>query len=93
MRFFPWVDFQFWAIALFLGAVAAILTYIAWGSYPSRGKSPCEEEPEKKEGREITAGHAAGKNPIAPFLIFVYAVSIVWSLSYFVYVYFSDSRF
>ncbi len=85
MRFFSLVDFQYMVIAFFLGIVASILVYIAWGSYPLHRKEVSEEEMEELHGHEIHTGHKAKKNPIAPLLIFVYVGITLWSIAYMVY--------
>ncbi len=76
MRFFPWVDFQFWTIALFLGLLAAVLAYLSWGVHPYRKEAPVEKPLEVHP-----------HNPIPPLLIFVYTVIVAWAISYVFYVY------
>ena len=93
MRYFVWVDFQYEMIALFLGAVGLILAYIAWGSYPKRRHARTSEEIEEMRGHEIQSGHHTEKNPIAPFLIFASIGLTVWSISYLVFVWASESKF
>jgi hypothetical protein len=83
MRFFPWVDFQYMAVALFLGVVAGILAYLAWGAQPAAGKKAAAE----KQGKEH------GHNPVPSVLIFVYTVFAVWAVSYVIYVYLTGYRF
>jgi hypothetical protein len=78
MQYFPLVDLQHWILALFLGLVALILVYLAFGSHPSREKYV---EGERAE-RDILFGEEAGKNPIAPILIFVYVGVIVFAVAY-----------
>ena len=83
MRFFPWVDFQYMAIALFLGVVAAILAYLVWGAQPAAGKKAAAE----KHGEEH------GRNPVPPVLIFVYTVFAAWAFFYVIYVHLTGYRF
>lgn len=77
MRFFPLLDFQYMALAFFLGLICLILVYIAWGAYPDR--SPDEKEIDEFE---ITNDHEHKKNPIAPFLIFIFVGVTAWALAY-----------
>lgn len=86
MRFFPMLDFQYWVLGFFLGLVAIVLVYLAWGSYPVRRTPRTEEEIRLLEGHEIDTGHDAEKNPVAPFLIFVYLGIALWSLAYMIYI-------
>ena len=85
MRFFSMVDFQYEMMALFLGLVSALLVYVAWGSYPKRREHKSAEEIEELRGHEIHSGHDAEKNPIAPFLIFIYVGVTLWCIAYMIY--------
>lgn len=85
MRFYSLVDFQYMALAFFLGLVAVILIYLAWGSYPIHRREVSEEKLEEERGHEIHSGHDVEKNPIAPFLIFVYVGVVLWSIAYAIY--------
>jgi hypothetical protein len=85
MRLFSLIDFQYWVLSFALGLVAAILVYIAWGSYPIHRKDRTTDEIRSLEGHEIDSGHKAQKVPIAPFLIFVYVGVVVWSIAYMIY--------
>jgi len=93
MRFFVWPDFQYEMIALFLGAISLILVYLAWASYPKRRTAETMEESEEKGSREGESEHHPEKNPIAPFLIYVYLLIGAWSLSYLIFVWANGSRF
>jgi len=86
MRYFFWLDFQFIAMAFFLGLTAFALTWIAWGTYPLRRRPETEKELEKLVGHEIESGHDVEKTPIAPFIIFVYVLIVLWSLGYMIFV-------
>jgi hypothetical protein len=86
MRFFTVVDFQYWAMAFFLGLVAIVLTYLGWASYPKHRFGKSKEEVEERMGHELFTGHDASRNPIAPFLIFVYMLIVVWALAYVYYI-------
>ncbi|MBI4496249.1 MAG: hypothetical protein HY697_04855 [Deltaproteobacteria bacterium] len=85
MRFYALVDLQYMVLAFFFGLAALFLVYMAWGSYPLRRLPQSKEEIEKKEGHEIESGHDVEKNPMAPFLIYVYAGVIIWSIGYMIY--------
>jgi len=93
MRYFVWVDFQYQMAALFLGLIALILVYIAWASYPKRRQVRTPEELDERGEHEIQIGHDPEKNPIAPFLIFIYAGITVWSISYVIYMWTSAGNF
>ena len=86
MRYFAILDFQYWVLAVFIGAICLILTYMAWGSYPARRVQRSEEEIREMHGHEIESGHSTESNPVAPFLVFIYIGIAVWSLSYMVFV-------
>lgn len=86
MRYFAVMDFQYWVLAFFLGLTSLILICLAWGSYPLHRKRESEAELEELGGHEIETGHDMQKNPIAPFLIFVYVIIVVWSLAYMIYI-------
>lgn len=93
MRFFVWLDFQYEMIALFLGAVSLILVYLAWASYPRRRIARTMEELEERRYHERESGHHLEKNPIAPFLLFVYLLTAAWAFSYLIFVWSNGSRF
>jgi hypothetical protein len=81
MRFFALLDFQHMVLAFFLGLVAVIVTAVAWGSYPRRGK----DDPDFEEGEgQITleSGVVIGSGPMAPLLVFLYVLIIAWVLGY-----------
>jgi hypothetical protein len=86
MRYFALMDYQYWVMAVFIGIVCLILVYMAWGSYPSRRVQRSDEEIREMRGHEIESGHSTEKNPIAPFLVFVYVLIGIWSLCYMVFV-------
>lgn len=77
MRFFPLLDFQYMVLAFFLGMLGLILVYVAWAGYADRAA----DEEEEAEGFEVAAEHEA-KNPVAPFLIFIFVGVTIWSLAY-----------
>jgi hypothetical protein len=93
MRFFVWLDFQYEMAALFLGAIALIMTYLAWASYPRRRIARTQQELEGRRGHERERGHDLETNPIAPFLIYTYLLIVAWSAAYLVYVWANGSRF
>ncbi len=93
MRFFIWVDFKYEIAALFLGAISIILTYLAWASYPRRRIARTAEELTERGMHERSSGHHLEKNPIAPFLIYIYLIIVSWSVAYLIYVWASGSRF
>ncbi|MHC1728807.1 MAG: hypothetical protein AB9866_22860 [Syntrophobacteraceae bacterium] len=93
MRYFIWVDFQYEMAALFVGAVALIMTYLAWASYPKKRVLRTREELEDRRGHEREAWHDYEKTPIAPFLIYLYAGVTAWSICYVIYVWASGSKF
>ncbi len=86
MRYFVWVDFQYEMLALFLGVVSVILVYMAWSSYPKGRVGRTGEELAERSGHERDSGHDYEKVPIAPFIIFIYAVTAVWSVSYLIFI-------
>ena len=93
MRYFVWVDFQYVMLAWFVGTIALIMTYLAWASYPKRRVLRTLEELEDRRGHEREAGHDLEKNPIAPFLIYLYGAIVLWSICYVIYVWASGSKF
>ncbi len=86
MRYFPLLDFQYSILAVFFGVVSVILVFMAWGSYPLRRRKVTEEEVKREEGHELPGGHHSEENPIAPFLFFVYAGVVLWTIAYIVFV-------
>jgi hypothetical protein len=92
MRYFVWVDFKYEMLALFLGVVALILVYIAWASYPKRRKAKAPEKIQEGSGHELKAGGDIEKNPVAPFLTFIYIVIPIWSILYMIYYWTSGSK-
>ncbi len=78
MRFFPLLDFQYMALAFFLGLLGLILTYVAWAGYADRAA----DEKEEAEGFEPESSHEVKGNPVAPFLIFIFVGAVVWALAY-----------
>ncbi len=93
MRYFVWVDFQYIMVALFVGLIALIMTYLAWASYPKSRVLRTEEQLEERRGHEREVAHDHEKTPIAPFLIYLYVGIVVWSVCYMVYVWASASKF
>ncbi len=93
MRYFGWVDMQYELLALFLGAVALILVYLAWGSYPKRRIFRSLDELQEMRGHERQPDLDAGENPIAPFTAFLYVLIPLWSFFYVVYIWASASKF
>jgi hypothetical protein len=88
MPYFPLTTFQEMILAFFLGLGTFILLYLAWGSYPEDRREGMEKEPEKQDaGRSVEvsqAGHGPqrGKNPVPPFLLFIYVGLAVWIVAY-----------
>lgn len=81
MRFFALLDFQHMVLAFVLGLVAVIVTAVAWGSYPRRGK----DDPDFESGEEkitLESGIVMGAGPIVPLLRFLYVLIILWVLGY-----------
>jgi hypothetical protein len=85
MRYFPLHDFQYMVLAFFIGLICVLLTYMAWGSYPRTRKERSKEELIERGGHEIETGHHVDKNPISPFLIYIYIFISLWSLCYMLY--------
>lgn len=85
MHYFGLRDFQDWVLALFLGLVALVLVYMAWGSYPFRRAERSQEELKELLGHEIEAGLSPRSNPLAPFLWFIYGGLFLWAVAYIVY--------
>lgn len=86
MPFFPLIPFQEVALAFFLGLVAFILLYVAWGSYPSGPHDGFGEDLKKPEGRELNEVPKGADNPLPPFLVIVYVGVAVWALAYFIFI-------
>ncbi len=63
-----------------------ILVYMAWASYPKTRVGRSGEEIAERKGHERDAGHDYEKIPIAPFIIFIYSVIAVWSVSYLIFI-------
>ena len=82
MRFFPVFDFQLVVLLTFLGLVALVLLYMAFGSsrYSKRQKE------DEGEVEEYPGGIKAARKPLPPILIFVYIASVVWAAIYVVVV-------
>jgi hypothetical protein len=93
MRYFVWVDFKYEMVAIFLGAVALILVYLAWASYPKERRERTAEQLQERRGHELETGQDIEKNPVAPFLIFIYTIIPIWSVLYLVYMWASGARF
>ncbi len=89
MRFFVWVDFQYYMIALFLGAISLIMVYLAWAAYPGRPVAGTEQDLEQKNG----GGQGPEKTPVVPFLICTYLLIAAWAFSYLIFVWARGSRF
>jgi hypothetical protein len=82
MRFYAILDFQYWALALFIGLSGAITACIAWGTYSRQRKREAEEKMEKMDVYEVATSHDIEKNPVAPFLIFAYILIVLWAVGY-----------
>ncbi|MFZ0930655.1 MAG: hypothetical protein WAN11_18755 [Syntrophobacteraceae bacterium] len=93
MRFFVWVDFRYEMIALFLGAVSLIATYLAWAGYPRRRVARTEQDLDERGRHERESGLHTDKNPIGPFLILTYLLIASSSIGYLIYVWAKGSRF
>lgn len=87
MRAYGLLDFQAMIVAFFLGLVAVILTYVAWGKYALRneGRIP-KEEPEPTEIPGYERSPEGKAMPVAPFLIVLYVGTVVWIVAYIVIV-------
>ena len=86
MRFFSLLDFQHWVLALFLGLTAAILVYLAFGSYPRRraqGPSGAEEPHAAVELGDTQEGE---ENPIPALLKVIYLGFLTVAVAYMVFV-------
>jgi hypothetical protein len=93
MRFFVWLDFQYEMMALFLGAISLIMVYAAWAGYQRRRTAGTEQEVEERSRHKRESVHHEDKNPIGPFLIYIYLLIAAWSFSYLIYVWANGSRF
>jgi hypothetical protein len=82
MQFFPLVDLQHWVLAIFLGLIALILVYLAFGSHTRRRGQRMERKLEEGEENELLLGREDEKNPVAPLLIFIYISVIVFAVAY-----------
>ena len=75
MRYFSLLDFQHIVLAFTLGLVALVFAAAAWGGTAPRERAetaaPDPEEPP-----------AAEDNPVAPFLLLVYAAAVAGALGY-----------
>jgi len=85
MRFFSLVDFQYWALALFLGLTALVFVFVAWGTYPRRPHTGGGPDIEKASDLDDSIVHDGGGHPMPPFLILVYAVIIMWAVGYMIF--------
>jgi hypothetical protein len=86
MRFFSLLDFQHWVLALFLGLTAAILVYLAFGTYPRRRA----QGPPGAQG-PYAAGDASGipeggENPVPTLLMVIYPGFLAVAVAYLVFV-------
>jgi hypothetical protein len=86
MRFYTVLDFQYWALAFFLGLTALAFVCVAWGSYPRQRTREAEEKLAGMADDEIATAHDVEKNPIAPFLILVYAFTVLWAIGYMIFI-------
>ena len=84
MRYFDLMDFQYWILAVFLGVIAVILVCMAWGGYPLQHREPAADLEEVLD-LDIETAEKVKKNPIVPFLIVVYVMSVLWALAYMVF--------
>ena len=84
MRFFTMLDFQYMMLAYFCGLGLLILVYIAWAGYPPRSDKHDADDPEKWEESTMEGDHDGERNPVVPFLLFVYAGIAIWAVSYMV---------
>jgi hypothetical protein len=82
MRFFPVFDFQLVVLLTFLGLVALVLLYMAFGS--SRYSKRQKEDEEEVE--EYPGGIKAARKPLPPILIFVYIAFIIWAAIYVLFI-------
>ena len=84
MRFFSLLDFQHWVLALFLGLTAAILVYLAFGSYPRRrAQGPPGTEAEAPHAAGDTGDlHEGGENPVPTLLMVIYLGFLAVAVSY-----------
>jgi len=82
MRFFTMQDFQYMALAYFCGLTAVFLVILAWTGYPHRQSSGSTPKDEPWDDLRILDEHDGEKNPVAPYLIVVYAGVAVWAISY-----------
>ena len=92
MRFFVWVDFQFEMIALFLGAVFLILTYLAWASYPRNRAAGTKAKSGQEGAHEGETGFSYENMPVPPFLILIYIGFALLTVSYFIFMWASKGR-
>jgi hypothetical protein len=86
MRFFSLLDFQHWVLALFLGLTAAILVYLAFGSYPRRraqGPPGAQEPHAAGDSRDL---HEGGENPVPTLLMVIYLGFFAVAVAYLVVV-------
>jgi hypothetical protein len=88
MRFFSLLDFQHWVLALFLGLTAAILVYLAFGSYPRRrAQGPLGTEAEAPHAAGDTGDlHEGGENPVPTLLMVIYPGFLAVAVAYLVFV-------
>ena len=84
MRFFTMQDFQYMTLAYFCGLAALILVILAWAGYPYRKSRRAAPEEEPWDDLKVLDEHDGEKNPVVPYLIFVYVGVAVWAISYMV---------
>ena len=93
MQSFPLVDFQHWALAIFIGFIALLLVYVAFGSHASRKAKELEEEPAEEREQNFLFSQEGEKNPVAPLLIFIYVGVIVFAIAYLIVIGIKGSAF
>jgi len=86
MRYFPVLDFQYMAAAIFLGLAAFILVYVAWGSYLQRRQALGDVDRCDASGDNAPKADDVAKHPVFPFLIFIYVGIACWCLAYVIFV-------
>jgi len=82
MRFFAILDYQHEILAVFLGAVTALVIYLAFRSrYFTRER----EEEESRRALEYPDEIHGASHPVPPFLLFVILGFLVWFLIYVIF--------
>lgn len=78
MRYFPLLDFQYLILLVFLGVIALLLLYLAFGSHLFTRKR--KEKPHELEN--YPGGIQTENNPIPVILIFIYVGYVIWAIGY-----------